>query len=107
MLYETLDGNPPLGDAVLYVTLESPAAHMVALHPVQKRSSMQASAKFISALPIPTPRVAGQGIQQLREAGIEVHSGKFWKAVPGLKFNLQSLDIQQFKSSTGRQSCYH
>jgi len=60
--------------AVCYVTLE-PCCHQGRTPPCSQALINAGIRKIITAMPDPNPQVAGQGLQQLREAGIEVISG--------------------------------
>ena len=68
-------GRQPASDAVLYVTLEPCCTH--GRTPPCTEAILDAGIRQVYiGTSDPNPKVAGQGIQQLREAGVEVHSGK-------------------------------
>jgi diaminohydroxyphosphoribosylaminopyrimidine deaminase / 5-amino-6-(5-phosphoribosylamino)uracil reductase len=60
--------------ATAYVTLE-PCCHEGKTAPCSDALITAGVARVVAAMEDPNPRVAGQGLQQLREAGIEVASG--------------------------------
>lgn len=60
--------------ATCYVTLE-PCCHQGRTPPCSQALIKAGVSKVIAAMPDPNPQVAGRGLQQLREAGIEVLSG--------------------------------
>lgn len=65
--------DPPAG-ATMYVTLE-PCSHTGRTGPCTRRIIESQIKRVFVALEDPDPRVAGSGIRQLREAGIEVIVG--------------------------------
>jgi len=60
--------------ATLYVTLE-PCAHQGKTPPCSQAVIAAGISRVVAAMEDPFPQVAGQGFNQLREAGIEVASG--------------------------------
>ncbi|WP_079418699.1 bifunctional diaminohydroxyphosphoribosylaminopyrimidine deaminase/5-amino-6-(5-phosphoribosylamino)uracil reductase RibD [Thiomonas intermedia] len=65
-----------LPGATAYVTLE-PCSHHGRTPPCADLLVTQGVARVVAAMVDPNPRVAGQGLQRLREAGIEVDVGLF------------------------------
>jgi len=66
-------GNAARG-ATAYVTLE-PCCHHGKTPPCSEALINAGVARVVAAMEDPNPKVAGQGLQQLREAGIDVASG--------------------------------
>ena len=62
--------------ATAYVTLE-PCAHHGRMPPCADLLATQGVARVVAALVDPNPLVAGQGLQRLRDAGIQVDVGLF------------------------------
>jgi len=60
--------------ATVYVTLE-PCCHQGRTPPCSDALLEAGVARVVAAMQDPNPHVAGKGLQQLQEAGIEVHSG--------------------------------
>ncbi|MCG0276914.1 MAG: bifunctional diaminohydroxyphosphoribosylaminopyrimidine deaminase/5-amino-6-(5-phosphoribosylamino)uracil reductase RibD [Thermanaeromonas sp.] len=60
--------------ATLYVTLE-PCCHYGRTPPCTEAIKAAGIRKVVIAMPDPNPKVAGEGIRQLKEAGIEVEVG--------------------------------
>ncbi len=68
------EAGPAAAGATLYVTLE-PCAHFGRTPPCADAIVAAGIARVVSALEDPDPRVAGQGHQRLRAAGIAVETG--------------------------------
>ncbi len=66
--------NEKSSAAVVYVTLE-PCCHKGKTGPCTQALIKAGVAKVIIAMQDPNPEVAGQGVNELREAGIEVETG--------------------------------
>ncbi len=64
----------PLDDATLYVTLE-PCCHQGKTPPCTEEIVRRRVGRVVVAHPDPFPQVAGQGLEQLRAAGLEVDVG--------------------------------
>lgn len=81
-----------LGQATLYVTLE-PCCHTGKTPPCTQAILAAGIRRVVVAVEDPFPRVAGQGLQQLREAGIEVETGVCEQA--GRRLLAPYLKLQQ------------
>jgi len=92
--------------ATVYVTLE-PCCHYGRTPPCSKTLVEAGVKRVVVAMTDPNPRVAGQGLAELRAAGIEVESGVLREQAEQLNpgFIQLGIDVQHIRAEVYNSGC--